>query len=967
MKPWREIAVPHTDVLTGTLLDAEFAADLSSVHKKTAHSFYQDARTFFERTFITEGMRLLLTQVAERLNGQGGEPIIQLQTSFGGGKTHTLLAVYHLASRDCVLHDLPGIPSLLKQASLMDVPKARVVVLEGNALSPGQPWQHGNLEVKTLWGEFAYQLGELEAYNKVRASDESGTSPGKEILKNLLIEASPCVILVDELVAYIRQFQDGKVLSGGSYDSNLSFVQALTEAVKMVPQAVLLASLPESEIEVGSSVGVAALRALEKLFGRVQALWKPVGIEESFEIVRRRLFEPIRDEVERDAVCAAFMALYKSEGAKFPSETQEARYQRRLQRAYPIHPEVFDRLYEDWSTLDSFQRTRGVLKLMAKVIFRLWKDQNQDLMLMPGSVPLQDSIARNELTYHLGAGWDAVLDKDVDGDRSEATYLDNEPRFGTHQVARRVARTVFLGSAPAAVALRPGITRGIERGRILLGCVQPGQSSATFSDALNRLVDRLHYLNVTGDKTQDGTRFWFDTRANLRREMEDRKGRFDARGEVRGKVGEILNKLVSKGLFDGTHIFTPHSDVPDDASLRLVVLSPDVPYSRQSFQVATDIVIEFVRSNGTKPRFKSNRLVFLAPDAASLGRLIDTTRTALAWASIVKDIHDGRLNIDRIQADQATKESTTAEAVVQRATRDCYKWVLCPMMQVPTDREAQVEAFPMNAGNGAFTDELSRVCTENELIIGTWSPIHLRSRLQELYWKDGRVAVRALAVWDDMLKYLYLPRMKNRSVFDQAIKMGTVSRDFFGTAYGEKEGGFEGFKWGDSNIQIDDTLLLIAPGAAKDFAEKVRQEEEARAAEAARVAAEKAAKELALKGGAGPSGVNGGELSIPGGGGATIDGSKGRIGPVVGPGLPVVVAPKTTTFFAKIEIPVASAGMRLVVIDEEILRVLAGDPNANITVTLEINAEYAKGVPDNIKRAVSENAKQLGIKDQGWE
>jgi len=156
-------------------------------------------------------------------------------------------------------------------------------------------------------------------------------------------------------------------------------------------------------------------------------------------------------------------------------------------QAYPIHPEVFDRLYEDWTTIDGFQRTRGVLKLMAKVIYRLWKDDNKDLMILPGSLPLHDGSSRNELTYYLPAGWDAVIEKDIDGERSETVQLEsNEPRFGQVGAARRVARTIFLGSAPSSVATRV-TTRGIDAARILLGCLQPGQASSVYTDALSRL------------------------------------------------------------------------------------------------------------------------------------------------------------------------------------------------------------------------------------------------------------------------------------------------------------------------------------------------------------------------------------------------------------------------------------------------------------------------------------------------
>src|SRR5262249_16396875 len=252
MKPWREIAVPHRDVLEGTFQQSEFAADITAVNTGKASREYQDAVAFYERTFITEGMALLITQVAQRLAGKGGEPVIQLQTAFGGGKTHTMLAVYHLATRKVSLSDLAGVSGLVDQAGLMDVPKACVAVLDGTAHGPSQPWKHGKQAIKTLWGELAWQLGGAEGFSFVKDSDAAGTSPGKDVLRELLSAYASCAVLIDELVSYVRQFPEGQSLSGGTYDSNLSFVQALTEAAKLVPTAIVLASLPESDVEAGS-------------------------------------------------------------------------------------------------------------------------------------------------------------------------------------------------------------------------------------------------------------------------------------------------------------------------------------------------------------------------------------------------------------------------------------------------------------------------------------------------------------------------------------------------------------------------------------------------------------------------------------------------------------------------------------------------------------------------------------------
>jgi predicted AAA+ superfamily ATPase len=946
MKPWREIAVPHADVLKGTFQQAEFAADISAVHSGKAPKEYQDAVAFFERTYITEGMQLLLTQVAQRLSGQGGEPVIQLQTAFGGGKTHTMLAVLHLASRHCALNDLHGIPTLVEKAGLMDVPRANVAVLDGTAYSPGQGWKRGRTTIKTLWGELAWQLGKGEAFDLVKEADGNGTSPGKEVLKTLLENAAPCVVLMDELVAFIGQFEEGKTLTGGTYDSNLAFIQALTEAVKLVPTAVVLASLPESNTEVGGTRGAGALKALEKRFGRVQALWRPVATEEAFEIVRRRLFEPIKDLKTRDAVCRAFADAYVGEGAKLPSETHEGRYYDRLCQAYPIHPEVFDRLYEDWTTIDGFQRTRGVLKLMAKVIYRLWQNDNKDLVILPGSIPLASGDVRNEMTYLLPAGWDPVIEGDIDGDRAETTELEGkEPRFGQVNAARRVARTLFFGTAPSSVATKPG-TRGLDRGRILLGCLQPGQTSAVYSDAVNRLADRLHYLNSSGDKAADTTRFWFDTRANLRREMEDRKQRFDLKTDVRKKIEEVVKKLfASVQPFDGVHVFTAHGDVPDDSALRLVILGPEQGFTKDDPRGATDAILEYLKLHGSQPRHRANRLIFLAPDYPVLARLQDATRTALAWGSIVDDIEEVKLVADQLQKKQAEKELASANAVLPKAARECFKWLLCPVQDDPTATKPNIEPFQLNTTSSSASGELERVSKENELVIEAWSPIHLRDRLKEIYWKDDKVAVGAMSFWEDSLRYLYLPRLRNKEVLAQAIRTGAKARDFFGIAYSQSGEKFEGFEFGSANVQFNDTLLLIQPAAAEAYE----------------------AKQVKPPAPAVTGGRGSGNPPIvgpsPGPGETTVvDKPHGGTGPT-----PPPPSQKLNEFFGSVEISAGSAKVKLAEVADEIIAQLRSDPNAHVTINVEIHAEFPNGASDQIRRAVSENATSLGFKSKTWE
>ena len=216
MKPWREVAVPHEDVVKGTFQQSEFAADLAKVHEGTAPAGYQDPAEFFERTFITEGMRLLLDSVVRRLSGAGGDPVVQLQTAFGGGKTHTMLAVYHLANSKVPASKLSGVSAILDAAGITELPRAKTIVLDGTRFSPSQPKKHDGLVVRTLWGEMAWQLNGAEGFAVVADSDANGTAPDASLIESLLAAQQPVVMLVDELVAYLRQFEDGQVTPAGT-------------------------------------------------------------------------------------------------------------------------------------------------------------------------------------------------------------------------------------------------------------------------------------------------------------------------------------------------------------------------------------------------------------------------------------------------------------------------------------------------------------------------------------------------------------------------------------------------------------------------------------------------------------------------------------------------------------------------------------------------------------------------------
>ena len=322
---WRDIMQPHPDVAEGRYQTAEFAADLAQVSRGEGAFEYRDPVEFFARTYITEGMSGLLVKSLQRIAGKGGEPVIQLKTAFGGGKTHSMLALYHLVKGGASVDKIPSLKPILEKAGLDTLPKANVAVLVGTALDPNKKKNPANLPgytVNTIWGEMAYQLvtsaGRPDLYAMIREADRHGVSPGSETLKNLLNECGPCLILMDELVAYAKKLYGVDGLPAGSYDNFITFIQEITEAARASENSIVVASIPESTIEIGGDAGKTALETIEHTFGRMEAIWKPVAANEGFEVVRRRLFLDCKDEATRDAVCTAFSRMYQENPSDFP-------------------------------------------------------------------------------------------------------------------------------------------------------------------------------------------------------------------------------------------------------------------------------------------------------------------------------------------------------------------------------------------------------------------------------------------------------------------------------------------------------------------------------------------------------------------------------------------------------------------------------------------------------------------------
>jgi predicted AAA+ superfamily ATPase len=944
LKPWREVVTPHKDVASGRYQQAEFAADLWQVHLGQGTDEYRDPAEFFRRTYLTESLKGMLVGAVRRLAGQGGDPVVQLQTNFGGGKTHSMLALYHLFS-GIPPNELAGVDAVMQEAEATEVPRARRVVLVGNKISPGNPISKpdGTI-VRTLWGELAWQLGGKEAFARLAADDEKATSPG-DVLRELFLEYGPCLVLIDEWVAYARQLHDQSDLPAGGFETQFTFAQVLTESAKLANNCLLVISLPASDtgisphaqaddVEVGGERGRQALDRLRNVVGRVESSWRPASAEEGFEIVRRRLFEPLSDPAQfkdRDVVARAFADLYRTQHQEFPPECRDADYEKRIKAAYPIHPEIFDRLYNDWSTLVKFQRTRGVLRLMAAVIHSLWEKGDRNPLILPANISIDDPRVQFELTRYLPENWVPVIEKDVDGPNSLPLRLDAEvPNLGKFAASRRVARTIYMGSAPTATAAH----RGIEDRRVKLGCVMPGETPAVFGDALRRLAGAATYLY------QDGPRYWYSTQPTVTKLAEDRAEQLKRDPdkvlvELEKRLREDLRQL---GDFSRVHPM-PHSgaEVPDDEDARLVVLSIDYPYSKEVGNAAEVAAKAIVELRGTTPRKHRNTLVFLAADSNRLQDLDEAVRHYLAWDSILAE--QKTLDIAPQQVKQAENQLAAASGAIKARLPETYQWLLVPVQSSP-QTSVEWQAFRLS-GQDALAVRASKKLRSDELLLTGFAATRLRMELDRVpLWRNDHVVIKQLV--EDFACYPYLPRLKNSSVLLGAIREGvgllTWERESFAYAdsYDEAAQRYRGLRGGHNISLVDGTssALLVRP----DVARKQMDTETPVGPDRERL----------------PEPPDGGGVlpPLPGGGGAII---------------PTPPATRPTRFHGTVTVDAARVGRDAGRIAEEVIAHVAGLVGAKVAVTIEIDAEIPAGAPENVVRTVTENSRTLGFTSHGFE
>ena len=934
LRPWREVLAPHEDVATGNFQAAEFAADLFKVAAtEEAGKDYAEPVQFFERTYLTEGLRDLIQRAVRRLCGdQNASPVVNLQTNFGGGKTHSMLALWHLASTTPSGDYPQELQELLAGSPFDELGDVRRVALVGNHLSPSGSVKSDGTQVNTIWGELAWQLGGAEAFATVAGADADRTPPG-EALHELLAAYTPAVILIDEWVAYARSLVGRDDLAAGTFDDQFTFAQALTEAVKGTPGVLLAISIPASESgddaapvagnaeEVGGAHGLEALKRLQNVVRRVADQWRPASPNEAYHIVRQRLFTaPDADAIASiNATARGFVEMYHRHTDDFPQDSRAGNYEDRIKQTYPIHPELFDRLYEDWSSLERFQRTRGVLRLMNTVIHALWVGEDQSPLIMPASIPIGTAAVNSELTQYLQDSWKAVIDADVDGPNAEPARIDaGKPLFGQRSLTRRLARTVFFGAAPTIGSAH----KGLETQRVFLGTATPGDVPGNFHSALAALSDRATYFYSAGG------RYWYDLQANISRRAKDLAERLH-RDEVHAEIIErLLAQGKLRGSFAGIHVCPEDgADINDVDEARLVILHPKLTHKRG---VKDSDAIGFARQatehRGTANRAHRNMLVYLAGDGDRMEELERSVRDFLGWSEILAREDD--LDLTTSQRNQATERRATASETTEARLLGAYQWAL-----VPRGQPIEVDATKVDGQATSLAERVSRRLGNDGSLAVQHAVPAIRHQLDTnaaKLWAGGHVSVGEL--WGLYSQYPYMPRLRDRGVLEAGLTGPQLLWEQEGfalaDAFDEETGKYRALVLPSdaATVAVTDATLVIGPEAAK--AQRASEQPE--------------------EGLAGNSNLE--PVPQPGPGPPSPDGPTGK-----------------RRYFGSKRLPAERYASEFKKLADEVLAPLGSTPGVELTVTVEIEATSTEGFDEAKVRTVSENASTLKFDQSGFE
>ena len=658
MKPWYKVVTPREDLREGKALDAsEFAVHLDHVRNRTAPDVYKEPAQFFDRTYLTKNLKDLATQTVRRLSGVKLETsaVFNLSTQFGGGKTHALTLLYHLARGGNDAKAWKGVGTILQAAEVKSIPKAATAVLVGTELDSISGRGGGKEPLrKTPWGEVAFQLGGAKRFQLVEQHEKEMTAPGGDVIEKMLPRGEPALILMDELMNYVNRSRKSG-MAGQLY----TFVHNLSEVARGRDNVVLAVSIPASELEM-TAEDQSDFTRFKKLLDRLGKAIVMSAEAETSEIIRRRLFEwetPLPKEA--NATIGEFEAWFQDNKQQLPQWFPVANSGDALRASYPFHPSVLSVFERKWQGLPRFQQTRGMLRLLALWVSRAYKDgydgAHKDPLVTLGSAPLDDPMFRSAMFEQLGEPrLEAAVTTDIAGkEHAHAIRLDNEAASDVKKARlhRKVGTAVFFesnGGQNKGEATLP---------EVRLAVAEPGVEFGSAEQCLDALAEKCYYL------TAERNKYRFSFAPNLNKVLADRRAKVTA-PEIEERIRTEVQKVFTAGSGIERAFFPRKSgDIPDRPVLVLGILAAE----HAAGDTATKALIQTmtVECGNSSRTFKSAIIWAVAEDAVGLQ---EEARKLIAWKDIAED--EG---IDDDQQQKIAENVKKAERDLKEAVWRAYK------------------------------------------------------------------------------------------------------------------------------------------------------------------------------------------------------------------------------------------------------------------------------------------------------
>jgi hypothetical protein len=824
MKSWTDLTRPHDDILSGDLEMAVFAADLGSVAAgtRTTREVYRDPVAFFRATYLTSSMRSLLEDVLSALAGRGGDRVLQLRTPFGGGKTHSLLALYHLVTSRDRLGDFPEV------IELPDPGPVRVAVLSGIDLDPSAPREHDGTVTRTLWGELAWQLGGAAAYREVAEQDERRQAPGKDVLAKLFPEDEPALLLLDEVLVYVEKAKALPVGDSTLGSQVLLFLQALTELVGSHPRAAMVYSLQKSVLEAAGDESL--LLALDHLVTRVDAKREPVTGDEVMRVVQQRLFSELGPEDKRRAVASGYADLYgryrrqlaETEEQRRDADTEAERFRERVLASYPFHPALLDLMHQRWTTLPSYQRTRGALQFLATIVHGLWNSDVEKLPLIaPGDALFADEKVRSAFFSQVGdrEGFTGVLERDLTGANAGVKEIDRRIGGESHKLLRlRVATRVASALMLYSFGGRTDEEKGVLENELVGALLAPDLDRNVLTTALSDLRDELLFLHHTG------RRYRFDKTPNLNQLLANEIDKLTpdevtqaVRAELERRIGSSRDALLWP---------TEGRQIPDEEPVfRVAYLDPQwavLPAAEREPRLRE----LFERRGPGAQRAYRNAIAFALPNTEALEHARQAARRGIAVRTLIKQAKS--LNIAGEQLGELKERGASAERDLVATLDRAYELVLLPVAREGLEGPYGFEEVDLGARMGLGRNVHDRVLEGlSNHVFDTITPTKL-STLLGLGDGDGtRSFVSCEEAVDAAFSYLQFPKLRSDVPLRSAIAAGSMKGAFGYAAAASVEGDalsvaaervWIGRPTSPEEIDLGAGAYLLAPSLAREKA-----------------------------------------------------------------------------------------------------------------------------------------------------